>query len=1181
MKRRANILCLMLLVLVSGAINKSTAQTTEEDIKRYVVQLQMKIQHPDKVGDVSAYADLLYQCFYVDSVNTTRPLEMLGKLRLQSYYLMYDGTKLDYEDIYRTLRSAHGIKALQDSYFFICASALGDYCEKVGDYKRAAEAYEYNLEAHNTIFNDSPTLDRATIHARLALLYKNHLSDADKFTAHSEAAKSDISAVYPIGSTEWQNAVDTLLSKNTEINTSNLLTQADEMSRLGRFDEANALFEQYFAIADSNSEGYLYALSSYINYLVSQEAFEKCPEAFDRILEWIKAHPGIDIIKASSFIGYLTIPTIGVDRVQQLATLLTERHDPDNVGHLALLAHIHVYDGNSDELLRLYPIIVEKADAFYRANNREMLAQCVENLTHFFLAIYDWDNAIKYQTIYVEYLTQMRDPRYAPLVIPSKCVLASFYSMNEDYPKAIEVLEECLNDKNINEVTRREIMTNIASAEFTIGNFGRAITLAEEVFPQANNVPEQWNLLQIIVTSLISEFDLIDKEERELHQAYLDKLQKYITLAYELTYTNYPEEHLNHIYAHLFKASYFLLSEQTNEMLQEAGTAENLIRANIANIDTRNKLLESLTIFYIETKLYEKALALATEASVDNKTNIHRVFTFATLSDIYLGLGRIEDARQQYLLQAECIKGMIQRNFAVLTDENRGAYWQMYRGQIYNAGRYASGADDNFARTLYDLALYSKGLLLNTSKEFERIIMEYGDENAQTLYRQMSEIRNMAENDPSLTAADREALTRQAEEMELTLMEGNSQFKAYIEEREINWSMVKQAMKPNSAAIEFIHYKDISETECYGAVVVYDGWELPKFIELGDIELVDLDTKEAISLSENIWGKISREMDDVDNVYFSPDALLHVYPIELLPDWELPSQTISDRWNMYRLSSTRELVMNTKKSDTPRKAAIYGGLDYDMKSDELVNDGKQYGEKNCTRASADIKGKVSTLSETKVEANMIGKILTKVSIKAAIYTDKKGTESAFKSSTNEDIDIIHLATHGFYYEESESEKQRRMQIASSKNLDILKAQEDYSLTHSGLMMAGVNIALSGDSLPDNVDDGILTANEISQLNFKGLDLVVLSACDTGLGDISGEGVFGLQRGFKMAGAQSLLMSLWKVSDKATQEMMTLFYSNIANGMTKHEALNDARRNIRNKYSDARHWASFVLLDAID
>lgn len=1181
MKRRVNILFVMLLVLASGAINKSTAQTMEEDIKRYVIQLQMKIQHPDKVGDVSVYADSLYQCFYVDSVKTSRPLELLGKLRLQSYYLMYDGTKLDYEELYRTLRSAHGIEALHDSYFLICSNALGDYCEQVGDYKQAAEAYEYSLNAYNTISNNSPTYNRAKIHARLALLYKNRLSDADKFTTHSEAAKSDISAIYPAGSTEWQTAVDTLLSENAKPTPEELLDQADEMSRLGRFDEANTLFEQYFAIADSNSEGYLYALSFYMNYLVAQAAFEKCPEAFDRILEWIKAHPEVDIINAKNFVGFLSVPTIGADRANQLAALITERHNPENLGHITLLTNVHLYTGNSDEFMRLYPMVEEKADALYSANDKETLIKNVDILVALFMATFDMDNAIKYQTIRVEHLSQMRNPLFATVLVQYKMILASMYSMNENYPKSIEVLEECLIDKSIDEVTRREIMTNIASAEFTIGNFGKTIALAEEMYPQATNATEQWNLLQLIVPALISELDLIDKEERELHKGYIDKLQKYASLAYELAYANYPEGHFNRIYAHIFNASYYLLSGQTDKMLQEAVTAENFIRANIVNDETRNNLLESLSIYYIETKQYEKALALVTEADTENRIDVERYFTYITLSDIYLGLGRIDEARQQYLLQAECIKGMTQRNFAVLTDENRGAYWQMYRGQIYNAGRYASGADDNFARTLYDLALYSKGLLLNTSKEFERIIMEYGDENAQALYQQMREIRNMVENDPSLAATEREELTQQAEEMELTLMEGNSLFKEYVEEREINWSMVKQAMKPHSAAIEFIHYKDITETERYGAVVVYDGWELPKFIELGDIELVDLDTKEAISLSENIWGKISREMGDVDNVYFSPDALLHVYPIELLPDWKQPSQTISDRWNMYRLSSTRELVMNSQESDTPRKAAIYGGLDYDMNSDELVNDSKQYGAKNCTRASADIKGKVSTLSETKVEANMIGKILTNASVKASIYTDKKGTESAFKSSTNEDVDIIHLATHGFYYEESESEKQRRMHIASSKNLDILKAQEDYSLTHSGLMMAGVNIALSGDSLPDNVDDGILTANEISQLNFKGLDLVVLSACDTGLGDISGEGVFGLQRGFKIAGAQSLLMSLWKVSDKATQEMMTLFYSNIANGMTKHEALKDARRNIRSKYTDPKYWASFVLLDAID
>ena len=178
--------------------------------------------------------------------------------------------------------------------------------------------------------------------------------------------------------------------------------------------------------------------------------------------------------------------------------------------------------------------------------------------------------------------------------------------------------------------------------------------------------------------------------------------------------------------------------------------------------------------------------------------------------------------------------------------------------------------------------------------------------------------------------------------------------------------------------------------------------------------------------------------------------------------------------------------------------------------------------------------------------------------------------------------------------------------------------EDKSLTRSGLLLAGANNALMGKKLPEGVDDGILTAKEISQLDLRGLDLVVLSACETGLGEIKGDGVFGLQRGFKKAGANSLLMSLWKVDDNATQLLMTQFYKNLTSGMSKFESLRQAQKCVREyevevevksdirpsvsahakeqaqqnankekafkkvkKYEDPKYWAAFILLDAVD
>ena len=143
--------------------------------------------------------------------------------------------------------------------------------------------------------------------------------------------------------------------------------------------------------------------------------------------------------------------------------------------------------------------------------------------------------------------------------------------------------------------------------------------------------------------------------------------------------------------------------------------------------------------------------------------------------------------------------------------------------------------------------------------------------------------------------------------------------------------------------------------------------------------------------------------------------------------------------------------------------------------------------------------------------------------------------------------------------------------------------EEQALSRAGIAFSGVNKSLKGDAVAIGSDDGILTASELSNMNLSHVDLVVLSACQSGKGYINGEGVFGLQRGFKVAGVRSLLMSLWKVNDRATSMLMSEFYRHLINGETKTSALAAAQRYVRSQpeFRNPRYWAGFILLDALN
>jgi len=200
-----------------------------------------------------------------------------------------------------------------------------------------------------------------------------------------------------------------------------------------------------------------------------------------------------------------------------------------------------------------------------------------------------------------------------------------------------------------------------------------------------------------------------------------------------------------------------------------------------------------------------------------------------------------------------------------------------------------------------------------------------------------------------------------------------------------------------------------------------------------------------------------------------------------------------------------------------------------------------------------------------------------------LYTSTTANEESFKALCGKHQNILHIATHGFYWSDSTAQKadffSQRMTTILDRNMPTSPSIDP--LNRCGLLFAGANTAYSGHSseLPEGVQDGILTAKEISLLDLRDADLVVLSACETGKGEITGEGVFGLQRAFKQAGAQTLIMSLWKVDDKATQLLMTEFYRNwITNHQSKRAAFRNAQNAVRSQYKEPYYWAGFIMLD---
>jgi len=284
---------------------------------------------------------------------------------------------------------------------------------------------------------------------------------------------------------------------------------------------------------------------------------------------------------------------------------------------------------------------------------------------------------------------------------------------------------------------------------------------------------------------------------------------------------------------------------------------------------------------------------------------------------------------------------------------------------------------------------------------------------------------------------------------------------------------------------------------------------------------------------------------------------------------------------MHKLSSTRYLKETIHPTDySHRSALLYGGIEYES---QLADDTRQ---NNTSSFNSTVLGDAfralrndnwEQLSWTQTEVEQAETILTSTGFEITIHTGKAASEDSFKQlkAGEKSPNLIHFATHAYFFPYSHNQQYTTNAFESSR----------HPMIRSGLILAGANKAWRGEEVTTSGEDGILTAYEIAQMDLSNTELVVLSACDTGLGDISdSDGVFGLQRAFKIAGAKYIIMSLWSVKDKQTHEFMSDFYKiwlDKGTQKTIPEAFQEAQLNLYRRYAKPFNpflWASFILIE---
>lgn len=565
------------------------------------------------------------------------------------------------------------------------------------------------------------------------------------------------------------------------------------------------------------------------------------------------------------------------------------------------------------------------------------------------------------------------------------------------------------------------------------------------------------------------------------------------------------------------------------------------------------------------------------------------------LAEIALALNDIREFEQHVDTIVGIFTHNIRHEFTFLTSAQRAQYWQRQSGILDKICAHAIQIHSpQICRSAYDASLITKGMLLKTDIEIANIVAQSNDTTLEQQYFQLIELndrKRLAQEHGTEFPAE---LEDEKEDLEQQIQRRVLEYGDFTTALNIRWQDVRNNLKNNEVAIEFLAIPQGENATTYCALLLRHTSKspelIPMFEEMEAKVLIDSNPGITYNYNENgkdlsyiVWQHVLSHIKQGETIYFAPSGLLHQLAIEALP--YDAQHTMADMYNMVRVSSTREIAIS-KDAIQHTTATLYGGILYDVNPDTLQAESRQYAKRlvGIRSLTTDTikRDEADYLPATLTEVETISAMLNKENITAHVFTATRANEESFKVLSGTHQNILHIATHGFFWtntdaQESDYFSQRMLSVGD----DMPAPPAIDPLSRCGLLFSGANTALQGHSkeLPEDVQDGILTAKEISLLDLRDADIVVLSACETGNGEITGDGVFGLQRAFKQAGAQTIVMSLWSVSDAATQLLMTEFYHNwITLHQPKREAFRNAQNTVRAKYEEPDYWAGFVMLD---
>lgn len=582
---------------------------------------------------------------------------------------------------------------------------------------------------------------------------------------------------------------------------------------------------------------------------------------------------------------------------------------------------------------------------------------------------------------------------------------------------------------------------------------------------------------------------------------------------------------------------------------------------------TSLSVLNNLGSAYLELEQYDSALWYLEEAYAlqdDGNAVIPKVYkiTLYNLSETYRWMGSYAKAETHYQL---LINRLIEETIHEFTYLNEAEQRAFYKSQLFYIEAYQGFAlevsgllpiqnsetlyiSEDIAGNLYNLQLVTKSIVLNASRKMKRQILSGNDEQLKAKYMRWVQLKNQIASIYNADLNNVQGLRKIYAEigvLETELARSSAKFRQGFMKKRDTWKEVQSTLKKGECTVEMIRVLDglvylgliLTPETKESPVMTYVISTKSKHLEKqylqyyqNAIKHQSIDTLSYSAYWERIANKITDNMPNnlsPKTIYLSADGIYNQINLNTLYNVKRKKYLI-DESDVNLLSSSRELVNDTSEvMQEGKEAILFGNPDFGLQGDRLH---------------------FTPLPGSKTEVLEVDKLFKKADWKTQVFTGGGASTENLKTYSN--ASILHLATHGFF---NAGDDQHPMQ----------------AMLNSGIALSGAN---------DNLEEGLLTAYEASNYDLDDTRLVVLSACETGLGSYHvGEGVYGLQYAMQIAGAENLIMSLWKVDDQATQKLMVYFYSAFIESNDIRSAFKMAQEQLRELYPQPYYWGAFVLM----